>query len=175
MITLLRILAKAALIQGKEVRTSELHGLSQKGGTVRAHLRIGDEVFSPLIEKGEADLILALEMTEGLRAVDFASQKTELIINEKFVAYQSGPDQETVAGEIEKLSLKKEVVPASTVAKERLGKEVVAGVYLLSRAVCAEMIPVSREALTEALKEVVPQEYVDINMKALELACHEKS
>ena len=58
LITLLQILAEAALIEGYDVKTSELHGLSQRGGSVEVHIRFGKEIYSPLIFPGKANLIL---------------------------------------------------------------------------------------------------------------------
>ncbi len=175
MITLLRILAEAAFVQGKDVRTSELHGLSQKGGTVTGHLRMGKEVSSPLVRKGDADFIIALEMTEALRATGFAYQGTRFVINEKYLAYDMGPEKEKVAEQIKDLPYSRELIPASSICKEALGKEVVAGVYLLSHVVCSGQIPITKESLIKALERIVPEKYLDINTKTLELACHGKS
>ena len=86
LITLLQIIAEAALFEGYEVRTSELHGLSQRGGSVEVHIRFGKEVFSPLVSQGEADLILGLEMQEALRAYPFANSGTAFLLNKKIIS-----------------------------------------------------------------------------------------
>jgi len=78
-ITLTQIIAEAALIEGKDVKTSELHGLSQKGGSVQTHIRFGKKVYSPLIAEGKADLILSLEIIEGLRKINYANSKTNFL------------------------------------------------------------------------------------------------
>jgi len=62
-----RILASLFLNQGWEVKTSEVHGMAQRGGSVETHVRRGQRVHSPLVPRGEADLLLALEQLEGLR------------------------------------------------------------------------------------------------------------
>ncbi len=80
LITLLPIIAEAALFEGYEVRTSELHGLSQRGGSVEVHIRFGQKIYSPLVSQGKADLILGLEMQEALRGVYFANQKTKFLL-----------------------------------------------------------------------------------------------
>ena len=84
-ITLLQILAEAALSEGKEIKTSELHGLSQRGGSVEVHLRFGKKIFSPLVSQGKADLILGLEMQECLKACYYANPKTNFLVN-KYIA-----------------------------------------------------------------------------------------
>ncbi len=61
------ILAKCAFHQGMMVKQSELHGMAERGGSVISHVRFGEEVYSPLIPKGRADFLVALEELEGLR------------------------------------------------------------------------------------------------------------
>ena len=102
-ITLLKILAEAALIGGYDVRTSELHGLSQRGGSVQTHIRFGQKVLSPLIFQGQADLIISLEKSEALRVADFANKKTKFLINDKFISYFKGPNEKQVSNKIKKL------------------------------------------------------------------------
>jgi len=76
LITLLQVLAEAALIENYDVKTSELHGLSQRGGSVEVHIRFGKEIHSPLVSQSGADLVLALEIQESLKGIYFANRKT---------------------------------------------------------------------------------------------------
>ncbi len=71
----------ALLKAGFDVKKSEVHGMAQRGGSVVAHLRYGERVFSPLIEPGGADLVVAFELIESLRYLTFMSRKTRVIIN----------------------------------------------------------------------------------------------
>ena len=98
LITLLQILAEAALKEGYDVKTSELHGLSQRGGSVEVHIRFGKTttrpphpptrsasgplIYSPMVAQGKADLVLGLEEQEILNGVYFASSKTNFLINQ---------------------------------------------------------------------------------------------
>jgi indolepyruvate ferredoxin oxidoreductase beta subunit len=75
------IVADAALSAGYDVKQSEVHGMSQRGGVVSSHLRFGPRVHSPLIEAGHADVVLALEWNEGLRALGYLRKGAPLIIN----------------------------------------------------------------------------------------------
>ena len=81
LITLLQIIAEAALASGFDVKTSELHGLSQRGGSVEVHIRFGKKIYSPMVPQGKADLIVALEMQESLKASYFANRKTTFLIS----------------------------------------------------------------------------------------------
>ena len=65
------IISEVALLAGYDVRKSEVHGMAQRGGSVSSHVRFGNDVKSPMIERGCADYMLAFEKVEALRASDF--------------------------------------------------------------------------------------------------------
>ncbi|MBI1962712.1 MAG: 2-oxoacid:acceptor oxidoreductase family protein [Candidatus Rokubacteria bacterium] len=75
------IVADAALRAGYDVKQSEVHGMSQRGGVVSSHLRYGPRVASPLVERGEADVVVAMEWNEGLRALPYLRPGAPLIVN----------------------------------------------------------------------------------------------
>jgi len=171
LITLTQILAEAALIEGYDVKTSELHGLSQRGGSVETHIRFGKRIFSPLVGRGTADLILGLEMTEGLRALSYANSETIFLINKNFISYGEELSEKDVLEKINSL-IKKNLylIPASEICQKELEKEVVSGVYLLSYAVHKKIIPLKPESLIFAVKKVIPEKYLELNQKAFNLA-----
>ena len=70
-----RILGKVAIKEGYDVKVSEVHGMSQRGGSVVTYVKYGDKVYSPIIDRGEADLILAFEMLEAMRALPALFEK----------------------------------------------------------------------------------------------------
>lgn len=76
-----RILGNGALNMGYDVKVSEVHGMAQRGGSVVTYVRLGEKVFSPIIEKGEADIILAFEQLEALRWADYLKPEGTFIIN----------------------------------------------------------------------------------------------
>ena len=75
------IVGDAALRAGWDVKQSEVHGMSQRGGVVSSHLRFGRRVQSPLIEAGQADAVVAMEWNEGLRALPYLRRGGPLVIN----------------------------------------------------------------------------------------------
>ena len=172
-ITLLRILSEACLTENYDFKTSELHGLSQRGGSVEVHLRAGKIIFSPLVRQGDADLILSLELQETLRTLYYASSKTKFLINNYLVPIP----QEKMMSQKEVLnSLKKfgpaqniEIVEARKICQEKLGNELLAGVYLLSLASKKNLIPLKPQSILEAIKKVVPPRYLELNIKAFNL------
>lgn len=169
-ITLLRIIGEAALAQGYDVRTSELHGLSQKGGTVQAHARFGKNIFSPLVQKGTADLIIAMEMIEALRALDFAGRDTNLLVNKKYIAFKDAPQEKEVVEKLYLLGQSPILINAGDICAKELGKEVFAGTYLLSTAILQEIIPLEQKSLFIGFKKALKPKYLDLNKKAFELA-----
>lgn len=171
LITLVNLITEAAFIDGYDVKSSELHGLSQRGGSVLTHVTFGKKVYSPLVEAGEAQLIMGLEIMEGLRALNFGNKNTKVVVNKYFVPFQNGLSED----ETEKL-LKTAVgknlhlVPASDICKEKLEKEVVSSIYLLGYAVNKKLMPLKSESIKQAIKKVIPERYFDLNIKALELS-----
>jgi len=170
-ITLTKIIAEAAMIEGYDVRTSELHGLSQRGGSVQTHIRFGDKVYSPLILSAEADLILGLEISETLRNAHFTNPKTNVLANEYQLFYLGSLKADQIVKRLK--SLFKErlyLVPASEICEKELKKEVVSGIYLLSFALSKKLISLKPESVLKAISKVIPKKYLELNKKAFELA-----
>ena len=171
LITLLQIIAEAALIEGLDIKTSELHGLSQRGGSVETHIRFGKEIYSPLVAQGSADLILNLEISEALKMLSYASSKTVFVINKNLISYPGGFEEKELIQKIKNFGKgPKYIIPASEICQKELGKEVVSGIYLLSYAVHKNLIPLKAGSILKAVSKVVPEKYLDLNKKAFELA-----
>ena len=174
LITLTKILAKAALLEDYEARTSELHGLSQRGGSVETHIRFGQKIYSPLVREGGVNLVIAIETQEALRACHYASKKAGSIflINEFSapIVGQKLISLKTVSANIKKFSKEIIIVPATEVSKKELGNPVLAGIYLLSLATFKGLIPLKPVTVLKAIKEIVPAKHFDLNKKTFELA-----
>ena len=168
-ITLLKILAESALLQGFDVKTSELHGLSQREGSVSTHIRFGKEIHSPIIGKGKADLIFGLEINEALRISDFANKNTVFLINKKFISYIGSLPEKEILENINKKLAKAYFIEASEICKQEFNKEVLAGIYLLGYAIFNNLLPLKKENVLKAIKQIIPTEYFEINKKAFEL------
>ncbi len=171
MITLLQLIAQAALDLGYDVKTSELHGLSQRGGSVSVHIRFDKEVFSPIIPRGRADLILALEEQEALAGVEFASKNSVFLINK----YQTPTLGKTISGKevgkaLKTFSKKVSFIPAADICQKEFGKIVTAGVFLLGLAAHKKLVPLSADSILKAIKKLMPEKYWDLNIKTFELA-----
>lgn len=174
LITLLEILSAAAIRDGLDAKTSELHGLSQRGGSVEVHIKFGKKVWSPLVEAKKADLIVGLEMQECLKAAYFAGPQTQYLINKTEVMIPGKPllPEEEIINNLKKFTKKIEVVDANGICQKELGTPVVSGIYLLCLAAFKKMIPLEPEAVLEAIKSSVAEKHLELNIKTWELASH---
>ncbi len=163
------ILCTAAFLSGYDVKKSEIHGMAQRGGSVITHARFGKKVYSPLIEEGTADFILAFEKLEALRYGYFLKEKGRVIVNDLEL-----PPMSVLAGEktypmdvID--TLKKiasvDIIPAQEIALN-LGNVRVANVVLLGS--LARYLQLPKEVWIEAIKENVKPQYHNLNITAFE-------
>lgn len=175
LITLLQIIAEAALQEGYDFRSSELHGLSQRGGSVEVHLRFGRKIYSPMVSLGKADLILGLEMQETLKGINFANKKTNFLVNKYIIPILSPfavarVSEEEIVKNLKKVSKNITLVPAAKICQEKLGTNVVAGVYLISLAAFKGLVPIKPASIKKALKKIIPKKYLELNLKAFNLS-----
>ena len=170
LITLTQIIAEAALIEGLDIKTSELHGLSQRGGAVETHIRFGEKIYSPLVSSGSADLIISLESLESLRALSYANSKTTFLVNKFTLSFPGSPKEKEILRKLKTMTKNPKIVPASEICQKELGKEVVSGIYLLGYAVFKKLIPLKPSSIEKALINIVPEKYLELNKKAFELA-----
>ena len=127
------ILAKGLVEAGYDVKMSEIHGMSQRGGSVSTQVRFGEEVFSPTIGEGQADIIVAFEKMEALRYLKFLKEKGKVIVND-----EEWPPLPVLAGkfaypnntiDVLKANADAHVIDATQIARQ-LGNEKVANVVL---------------------------------------------
>ncbi len=174
LITLTRILAETAVIEEMDVKTSELHGLSQRGGSIETHIKFGKKVYSPLVRQGGADLVVALELQEAPRACFFGSQRrTVFLVNNHLVPIVTDKKRVSVEhspSEFNNFSKRTLFVPATKIVKKQLENPVLTGVFMAGLAVSKDLIPLNSDSLKKAVKKVVPKKYFRINKKALQLA-----
>jgi len=171
LITLLQIISEAAVFEGYNVRTSELHGLSQRGGSVEVHIRFGKKIHSPMVAQGKAGLVLALEEQEVLNGLYFANSKTNFLINQFVIPIPlKKPLTETeILSQLKKASKNIHLVPAEKICQEKLGNSVVSGIYLISLAAFNGLIPLKPLSIQKAIKKLIPEKYLELNLKAFEL------
>lgn len=165
-----RVLGNVALKLGYDVKVSEVHGMSQRGGSVVTYVKMADKVYSPLIEKGEADIILAFERLEALRWLEFLKAGGKMVINTQKinpmpVIIGKAKYPEGIVEKIKENYENIEVIDALKAARES-GSIKAVNIVLLG--VMAKSTDIKKEVWLEAIREVVPQRLLDINIKAFE-------
>ena len=165
-----RLLGSVLLSQGYDVKLSEVHGMSQRGGSVVTYVRYGDKVFSPIVDLGEADYILSFELLEAARWIGYLKKGGTLITN----THQT-PPMPVITGAAEypqdiaeKLSAK-----ANVVALDALPVALEAGsakaINIVLCGVLSRRMPFAEEVWTRALEETVPPKFLELNKKAFAL------
>ncbi len=167
------IIGEAAIKKGLNVVMSEVHGMAQRGGVVNTDIKIGN-AKSPLIGKGDADLIIGFEPAETLRSLDKAGEKTFVITNSARIIpftvslgiseYPKINDvMEFLKSHVKNLF----VIDAEKVAKEA-GNIMSLNMVLLGAATATPNFPLEKEIVIEAMKENLPPKTIDINLRAFE-------
>lgn len=166
-----RILGTVLLEGGYDVKVSEVHGMSQRGGSVVTYVRYGDKVYSPVIEKGEADLILSFEELEAARWLSHLKKGGRIItntqqINPMPVITGAAQYPENIIEKIEKTGAKVTAVDALSLA-EQAGSPKAVNVVLMG--VLSKSMDFSQEVWQNALQKCVPPKALEINKKAFKL------
>jgi indolepyruvate ferredoxin oxidoreductase beta subunit len=175
-----RIVGEAALKSGLNVMVSEIHGMAQRGGMVVSMIRIGD-AHSPMIGRGEADMILGFEPVETYRNLDMASEKTTIVTSINQIipptvipGEESYPDLEQLLSNLENLGEKLVKLDAENIALSADLPVIVTNLILLGAlAGASEDLPVSVDKLKKTIKEKVPLKFIEANIKAFDLGFEE--
>jgi indolepyruvate ferredoxin oxidoreductase beta subunit len=168
-----RILGNAVIRMGYDVKVSEVHGMSQRGGSVVTYVKYGEKVYSPVIDNGEADIVLAFELLEAYRALPALKVGGQLIVNDQRINPMpviTGAAQypENI---LEKLSSK-----VNTTAVDALALATEAGsikaVNVVLIGVMAKNTDIPYDVWVETIRTTVPPKFLDINLKAFDLGYH---
>lgn len=169
------ILGTAALKEELNVRVSEIHGMAQRGGSVISNIRIGEKVLAPTILEGSADVLLGFEPLETVRNLKFTSKNTLILMNDEPVSpsglttkMMSYPSLDEITEKINGFTRNVVVVEAAELAKEA-GSVLTRNAVLIGGLAATGKMPVKIESLKEAIRELVPAKYLEMNMKAFEL------
>jgi indolepyruvate ferredoxin oxidoreductase, beta subunit len=167
-ITAANLLANALVAHGYDVKTSEVHGMAQRGGSVISMVRFGSSVSSPLVPRGEAEALVATELLETLRNLDFLAQGGRVITSRTRVdplpvlqgALEYPPDAEQ---RILSLVPESVIVDAADIAAEA-GDARAANTVLLG--ILSPLLPVGEGEWLEVIERLVPARALDANRKA---------
>lgn len=167
-----RLLGNLLVTAGYDVKISEVHGMSQRGGSVVTFVRFGDTVHSPVIDKGQADILLSFELLEAARYLPYLVPGGRVIVNTDQIdpipvitgaaTYPQGLE-ETLAEQ----NIALETLDALSLAQEA-GTSRAVNVVLMGQ--LARSLDFTKEQWEDAIRATVPPRFIDLNLKAFSLA-----
>lgn len=170
-----RVLGSAMLCRGVDVKVSEVHGMSQRGGSVVTYVRYGetadDKVYSPIIEPGEADVVLAFEALEAARFLPYLKPGGTVIVNSQQidpmpVITGAATYPEHILDKIENQGVKVVAFDALKLA-ETAGS--IKAVNMVLIGAMARRLNLPRENWEETVRTTVPEKFIEMNLKAFAL------
>ena len=166
-----KLLGKLLMNEGYDVKVSEVHGMSQRGGSVVTYVKYGDKVYSPVITEGEADYIISFEKLEAARYISCLKKDGKIIVNTQEIdpmpviignaQYPTDVLETLKAGGVTVDSLD------ALALAEQAGTTKAVNIVLMGR--LAKYLDVSREKWEEAIAQTVPEKFRELNLKAFGL------
>lgn len=165
-----RVIGNTVTAEGYDVKVSEVHGMSQRGGSVVTYVKYGDKVYSPIVAEGEADIILAFESLEALRWSHYLKDGGQMIVNTQEIDPMpviTGAEEypSEILEQLETRNINVTAVDALTIA-EGLGNAKAVNVVLLG--VLAKHSDIAKEKWVEAVRSTVPAKFLELNLAAFE-------
>lgn len=163
-----RVIAQVAVQMGYDVKVSEVHGMAQRGGSVVTQVRYGEKVYSPLIKKGDADIILAFEKIEAARWLDYLKPEGMVIINDEQVdplPVLSGKVKypKDIVAKIRQTVKNTQLVDATAIAEE-CGEKRAANVILVG--LLSKAMGMPAKEVEKAMEQIVPAKALAVNLQA---------
>jgi indolepyruvate ferredoxin oxidoreductase beta subunit len=169
------VYCEAALLDGFDVAKAETHGMAQRGGSIITHVRIGEDISSPLIETGSADIIVGFEVLEAVRALPLLRYHGKVIMNTKYIPPSTvvqglvkAPVREELFDLVKKKARHVYEVDGIRLAQEA-GNVLVMNMVLLGALLAISESPIKEESLKKAISRRLNAKYQKANFKALAL------
>ena len=166
-----KLLGKLLMEEGYDVKVSEVHGMSQRGGSVVTYVKFGDKVYSPIITNGEADYIVSFEKLEAARYISCLAPKGKIIVNTQEIDPMPVIIGNAVypTDALETLSEAGADIDAFDALSlaEQAGSSKAVNIVLMGR--LAGYLGIEKEKWIEAIKTTVPPKFTEMNLKAFEL------
>ena len=166
-----KLLGHLLLTQGYDVKVSEVHGMSQRGGSVVTYVRYGDKVASPVIDQGEADYIVSFELLEAARWLSFLKPDGQIVTNTQQidpmpVIIGAAQYPENLVEKMKAAGAKVDAMDCLSLA-EQAGSSNAVNLVLLGR--LSHYFGLPEEAWMEAIEAIVPAKFLELNKKAFYL------
>ncbi|MCL2126422.1 MAG: indolepyruvate oxidoreductase subunit beta [Oscillospiraceae bacterium] len=166
-----KLLGRLLTNEGYDAKVSEVHGMSQRGGSVVTYVRYGDKVYSPVIDKGQADIIVSFELLEAARWLSYLAPDGQIITNTQQidpmpVITGAAAYPEDLAAKMAAAGAKVDAFDALSLAEEA-GSSKAVNIVLMGR--LSGYFPFPKEAWAKAIDETVPERFLEMNRRAFEL------
>ena len=171
-----KLLGRLLLSQGYDIKVSEVHGMSQRGGSVVTYVRFGDKVYSPIIDKGEADFIISFELLEAARWTEYLKPNGKIISNTQKVSpmpvitgamdYPENLEEKMKAAGIDLAAL-----DALSLA-EQAGSSKAVNIVLMGK--LSNYFDFSEQLWLETIEKSVPPKFLELNKQAFMLGRNAK-
>ena len=166
-----KLLGHLLMEQGYDVKVSEVHGMSQRGGSVVTYVRYGDRVASPVIDKGEADFIVSFELLEAARWISYLRPGGQIVtstqqIDPMPVVTGAAQYPENLVEKMKAAGAKVDALDCLALAKEA-GSSKAVNIVLMGR--LSHYFDLPEEAWMQAMEAVVSARFLELNRKAFEL------
>ncbi len=166
-----KLLGHLLMSQGYDVKVSEVHGMSQRGGSVVTYVRYGDKVFSPVIDKGEADYIVSFEILEAARWLPYLKKDGQIVTNTQQIDPMpviTGAAQypDNLVEKLKATGTNVDALDCLSLA-EQAGSSKAVNIVLLGR--LSHYFDLPEDAWMKSLEANVPAKFLDMNKKAFEL------
>ncbi len=166
-----KLLGHLLVEQGYDVKVSEVHGMSQRGGSVVTYVRYGDNVYSPIIDRGEADIIVSFELLEAARWMPYLKEGGRIITNTQQmdpmpVITGAAEYPEDIVSKIQAKGVPIDAIDGLALASEA-GSSRAVNIVLMGR--LSRYFDIPEEQWLDAVRKSVPPRFVDVNLKAFEL------
>ncbi len=159
------------LSEGYDVKVSEVHGMSQRGGSVVTYVRFGEKVYSPIIDKGEADFIISFEKLEAARYLEYLKPDGRIVVNIQEidpmpVITGAASYPENLIEKMQEKGFQVDAMDCLSLAEEA-GSAKAVNIVLMGR--LSRYFDIAEDKWLKAIEECVPAKFADINQKAFQL------
>lgn len=171
-----KLLGHLLLEEGYDVKVSEVHGMSQRGGSVVTYVRFGEKVYSPVIDKGEADFIVSFEKLEAARYMEYLKEDGTIVVNTQEidpmpVITGAAIYPENLVEKMQEHGAKVEAMDCLSLAN-KAGSSKAVNIVLMGR--LSKHFDIPSEKWIQAIKDCVPEKFVELNIRAFELGREDK-
>ena len=166
-----KLLGRLLMSRGYDIKVSEVHGMSQRGGSVVTYVRFGDKVYSPVIDKGQADFIVSFELLEAARWTSYLKPQGKIIVNTQQinpmpVIIGAAEYPENLVQKMVDAGLNVDAMDALSLA-EQAGNAKAVNLVLMGR--LSRYFDIPEEEWMAAIEQSVPPKFLELNKKAFAL------